>query len=55
MSNFTIKNGVLENYKGKEKTVQIPKGVTEIAEKAFSDCSSLVELIIPEGVKKIGN
>ena len=51
---FTIKEGVLEEYKGKDKTVVIPDGVTEIGICAFYGRKSLKEIIIPGGVTKIG-
>ena len=54
MSNFNIKNGVLEEYTGKDADVIIPDGVTEIGNKAFYGCSSLTSITIPDSVKKIG-
>ena len=33
----------------------IPEGVTEIAKRAFEDCTSLTSVVIPKGVTKIGD
>ena len=38
----------------KEKEIQIPKGVKEIGNLAFSGCSALESVIIPKGVTEIG-
>ena len=51
---FTIKKGVLEKYKGKDKTVVIPDGIAKIGGYAFYCCGSLQEVVIPDSVKKIG-
>ena len=53
---FEIENGVLKNY-AEEKGVTdvvIPAGVIEIGEKAFQDCTRLMNITIPNGVTKIG-
>ena len=37
---FTIKNGILEKYKGKSAEVIVPDGVTVVGEEAFSRLSA---------------
>ena len=49
---FEIK-GILLKYKGKDAIVNVPDGVTEIAEGAFEG-SEVVEVYLPLSVKKIG-
>ena len=48
-----IKNNVLTEYNGHEKTVEIPYGVTKIGEYAFG-WSAIENVIIPDSVKIIG-
>lgn len=43
--NFTIENGVLVEYKGKDWAVVIPEGVTSIGEYAFRYCTGLTTVI----------
>ncbi|HAJ97035.1 MAG TPA: hypothetical protein DCO72_04805 [Ruminococcus sp.] len=53
---FQIKDNILLRYipdEGQTKAV-IPRGVEEIADKAFSDCYGLESVFIPNGVKRIG-
>ena len=54
MSNFEIRNGVLEKYRGAEAHVVIPAGVTSIGDEAFSFCRSLTSVTIPDSVTSIG-
>lgn len=51
--NFTIKNGMLTEYKGPGGDVVVPDGVTVIASRAFS-CGSLKSLTLPESVLTVG-
>ncbi len=51
---FEVKDGVLSKYKGKDKTVFIPDGVTKILPTAFVDKKNvLTEVVVPEGVENI--
>ena len=50
MSDFIIKNGVLEKYTGNETKVVIPDSVTEIGKMAFLAQTTLKEIIIPSSV-----
>ena len=54
-SEFEISNGVLKAYKGTGGRVVVPSGVTELANGAFRDKSSITELILPEGLEVIGD
>ena len=51
---FVIKNGVLEEYIGKDTNVIIPEGITEIGERAFADLEEIISISIPESVATIG-
>ncbi|BDC97142.1 leucine-rich repeat domain-containing protein [Treponema saccharophilum] len=51
---YDVKDGVLTKCHFDFVEFAIPDGVTEIADEAFSYCTSLEKLEIPESVKKIG-
>lgn len=56
---FTVTNGVFKNINPFIDTdgltdINIPKGVTELADNVFFDCYNLKSVNIPEGVLKIG-
>jgi len=51
---YDVKDGVLTKCYFAFEEFSIGDGVTEIADEAFSYCSSLEKLEIPESVKKIG-
>ena len=53
MSDFQIENGVLVKYSGNDKNVTIPDSVTSIGERAFSHCSRLTRIVIPDSVSSI--
>ena len=53
MEDFVIEGTVLKQYKGKEKTVTVPDGVTEVDCSAFSVCNTLQKVVLPYGVEKI--
>lgn len=50
---FVIEDGVLWEYKGKDKDVVIPQGVRSIAIHVFKGRYSLSSIIVPEGVTHI--
>ena len=52
---FSIENGVLKKYTGRDAHVVIPNGVTSIGEEAFSCCFDLQSVIIPNSVTSIGD
>jgi hypothetical protein len=54
MSDFQIENGVLVAYHGSGGKVVIPGEVTEIGDRAFSNCTRLKSIDIPGSVKRIG-
>ena len=59
---YRIENGLainkrtnaVENGRADLRTAIIPKGVTEIASVAFTECALLESVVVPEGVRKIG-
>lgn len=51
---YDVKDGVLTKCHFDFVEFAVPDGVTEIADEAFSYCTSLEKLEIPESVKKIG-
>ncbi len=55
LSDFVIKNGVLEKYKGKGGDVVIPSGVKIIEQSAFQGCASIASIAIPKGLIRIGD
>ena len=46
--------GVLMKYNGTASEVEIPFGVTEIADEAFKNCRALKSVLIPDSVERIG-
>lgn len=53
---LTIENdSVVDCDKDVTGTVRIPKGVTSIGRKAFSECTGLTSVEIPKGVTSIGS
>ena len=56
ITDFEIENGVLKKYLGKSEIVVIPEGVvTSIGDSAFSKCTTLTSIVIPDGVTGIGD
>ena len=55
VSELKIREGCAIKASPNVTTVEIPMGVTEIREDAFSNCKGLTGVIIPEGVISIGN
>ena len=54
---FVIKDGILKEYKGSDREVIIPKGVTRIGDYAFENYKiheNMESVVIPEGVTRIG-
>ena len=52
-NDFVIKDGVLETYEGAGGSVRIPDGVSKIADSAFSRCSGVTEVVVPDRVTEI--
>ena len=52
---FVIEDGVLTQYKGNGGVVKIPDGVIEIGEGVFKNNNDITEIVLPEGLNKIGN
>ena len=50
---YSIRDGVLESYEGREETVHVPEGIHTIGEGAFKGCVSLKKVILPRGLKYI--
>ncbi len=53
-SDFIIRGGVLEEYRGNNPEVYIPDNVVEIKKRAFAGCSGITKIFIPDCVKTIG-
>lgn len=53
MQECSIVNGCLKRYAGDDDVVTIPRGVTEIAYRAFYGNKTLKKVILPEGLTKI--
>ena len=47
---FTIENGVLKSYAGREERIVVPGQVHTIGEEAFKGCVSLQKVILPSGL-----
>lgn len=54
LSDLTIKDGVVTEYKGTEKDIILPGGIRAIGEDAFAGNTDLRSIVIPEGVTRIG-
>lgn len=52
---FEITDGKLVKYRGEMRHVEIPEGVLEIGDHAFSNNAVIESVAIPAGVTKIGN
>ena len=53
MNEFIIKDNVLIAYRGDERDVVIPDGITAIGERAFQYFTELQSVSIPNGVTSI--
>ena len=54
-SDFVISEaGILTEYKGTDSVVEIPDGVIAIAERVFSNNSSIKEVVLPNTLEEIG-
>ena len=54
-ADFTIENGKLTGYSGTATDVVIPSGVKEINSFVFYENKDMVTLVVPEGVRTIGD
>lgn len=52
-SDFEIRDGVLQKYRGAAEEVIIPEGTIAIKEEAFNYSNTIKRVVIPEGVKRI--
>ena len=52
---FRVKDGVLVEYLGKDESVTVPVGVTEIGEKVFASRDKIKCVKLPDGLLKIGD
>ncbi len=50
---FKIEGTILIKYRGKEKSVKIPYGVTGIFDEAFYGCSTITDITVPNSVNSI--
>ena len=50
---FTIENGVLKSYAGREERIVVPGQAHTIGEEAFKGCVSLQKVILPSGLERI--
>ena len=55
MADFQIENGVLVKYTGAGGDTTVPEGVTSIGDFAFSECESVVNVVLPEDLTSIGS
>ena len=53
LSDFEIKGTTLVGYKGNERNVVVPYGITRIGEKAFAN-KSMFKVVLPESLTEIG-
>ena len=53
MGDFVINNIVLEKYIGFDSTVEIPSEIEEIGVGAFRGNTTIVKVVLPEGIKHI--
>ena len=51
---FKIRNECITKYKGKDKNVEIPYGVTSIGDGAFYECGRIATVKIPNSVASLG-
>ena len=51
---FTVKDGVLTEYRGRGGAVRIPDGVTRIGDSVFFDNDTVTSVSLPSSVKAIG-
>lgn len=54
LSDLTIKDGIVKQYKGKGKDIILPDGIRAIGKNAFFFNKNLRSIVIPEGVTRIG-
>ena len=55
LKDFVIENGVLTKYVGPGGDVVVPEGVSRISSSAFEYCEGLKSIVLPKGIKGIGD
>ncbi len=53
-SDFEIQDGVLKKYHGTDSRVMIPEGVTALGDRAFENCSHVIEINFPKSIISVG-
>ncbi|MBD3214357.1 MAG: leucine-rich repeat protein [Candidatus Lokiarchaeota archaeon] len=54
IDDFSVRNGVIIEYKGNEQEITIPNPITQIGMGAFWDCTFLKSIILNDGIMRIG-
>ena len=53
--NFTIENGTLIKYHGKDDSIIVPNNVSVIDDQAFEDCDCIATVVLPDSITDIGS
>ncbi len=55
LDDYVFESGTLKSYKGTKNEIKLPFGITDIADNAFYNCSSITSIEISDSVKNIGS